>query len=139
MVLQCVAVWLLYPLAFGRADYKAAVQSPKRAVVGKPFPLTLVVHNTSAKPLLVSNIAVRNETQATFLIANPQPAPQSTTMMMGVQTWTYSRTLAPGEKWTLHLDATAKQAGELNGSLEVQAPFIPHSVHFDLKAVTDRK
>jgi len=115
--------------------FAARIQAPAVVTAGRKFPLKVVLHNAGQAAATVTNITADRNALAQLTLENPQPAPATPGVLMwGSQAWSYQKSLAPGEKWTVTFDATAQKSGPLNGALQIQVNFLPKSARFKLEA-----
>lgn len=124
VLLQGLLIWGMLYLFMGMQPPEgltARVATPPSVVAGRQFPLTLEIRNEGETPLNITNILASQETVRSFQLSNPRPAPASSTSSFGTTVWSYQRSLAPGQKWSVRFDATVSEPGAESGALQVQA------------------
>lgn len=137
VLLQGLLAWLLVS-AYFHAPSAAALQisasTPDAVAPDTSFPLALQFRNGGTAPIRVDSVIARPRNLGGVVLGNPQPRPQSTIKAAGSTVWSYSKRLAPGEAWQVHLDARAPHAGEVRGAVVVQANWEERAVRFRVTA-----
>lgn len=141
VVLQGLIIWLIMLLPFTVPEgVEVALQAPKQVRVGETFPLTFTVKNGSQKPVTIFHVLANERTTSQLSLSNPQPAPKSTPMSVGEgRIWRFEKTVAPGESWSVAFTASARGAGTIRGTVEVQIGFFPKPVPFEVQAEMEKK
>lgn len=136
VALQGLLIWLGMMLPFSLPDgVDIRLQAPEKVAVGEKFPLTLTVKNGSVKPITVMHVLANYRTTAQLTLADPQPAPKRPPLgISDGNIWTYEKTVAPGETWSLKYMASARGSGTIKGTIEVQVGFFPKPVPYEIRA-----
>ncbi len=141
VVLQGLSLWGMAAFYFSlrRPEGLATrVEAPARVVVGRRFPLTLVVTNGGPRPLTLMSVTARRQTQAAVAPGSPDPRPESVADVMDTVVWTYQKRLEPGETFRVRFGGQAQRAGKLEASLDLQVDLAPVPVRFKLEAVDEK-
>ncbi|MFN3925536.1 MAG: hypothetical protein ACK4K6_18135, partial [Pseudarthrobacter sp.] len=136
VVLQGFLIWLVMLLPFSLPEgVDVRLDAPKKVAVGEKFPLTLQVRNGSPKPITVMHVIANHRTAAQLTLEDPQPPPKARPLSVGDgNIWSYEKTVAPGETWSVKYTASARGSGAIKGTLEVQIGFFPKPVPYDIQA-----
>lgn len=123
VAVQFVVLWTVLQLALGARGPRAvegAVKAIRPPVAGRPFQLEVTLRNEGEKPVEIREVTYRSD--PSLKLSNPEPAPAKAGKLFEADSWTYNRTLQPGEKWTLRFRAVAPKPGKVDTELEVFAP-----------------
>lgn len=137
ILLQGLLAWLLLDIYFRSPPataLQATITPPAEVPVGASFPLTLTLRNGGSVPVRIDSISARARNLDGLTVQNPQPRPRNTETSAKEQVWSYGRSLAKGETWTLRLDARAVRPGRLNGALSLSANWEARRVPFRVTA-----
>jgi hypothetical protein len=140
ILLEGLAFWgmvTLYGSLRAPSGMVTKFQAPASVAVGRPFPLTLTVRNEGDREFQVNTIVAQARTLGGVELSDPEPAPQSTNVMVGSRVWAYQHTVAPGQSWEVRFKAQVHSPGAHAGSVQLQVGFVPIPVRFSLPAASE--
>ncbi|MEM9556237.1 MAG: hypothetical protein AAGC60_18410 [Acidobacteriota bacterium] len=103
---------------------EASLQAPNEAIVGEEFTLSIELSNPHDEAVQLDSIDVDESLLAGFQVLEIEPTPTDSLTLPFIEqrSWSFGRTLKPGQKAMVSFRLKPLSAGHFTGSLDVCNP-----------------
>ena len=118
LVIGMAGAWLLRELPV----LNASITSEPIVQLDEEFTLTVNAANAEEAPIVLDSIDIDDTFLDGFQVVDVQPAPSDTSHFMGMRSWYFERSVAPGDTLQVQFTLRAVQEGHFSGDVGVCNP-----------------